>query len=342
MNLHHTVDRLFGRWIASRPQAPLRDTPRELEELARLDPEQLHPHVAAPRLHWVGGARADRLRRDRWRFLSPCPSGYLANDEVRGVRWRAPAGHRADVALIAVHGGFAPNLQLERLIYGRLPALGLDVVAPELPYHMQRQPAGSQWSGQYLFSGDASRQVRALVQAAADVRALILALRGEGYRRVFLAGISLGGNVAAVAASLEPVEGICLTVPMADPYLTLWHSPASAGIRCTAAAGGFHEIAIRQALRGLTPTELAVPATPLSRQLLIYGRHDLICPAQSVEALHAHWRRPVRRLLTGGHQTSVLQLFELRRQISGWASAALGGTARPRVVRVPASAGRGG
>lgn len=108
---------------------------------------------------------------DRFSFESPAPSGDPANDLVHGMRWRAGA-KPSKAAVIMLHGGFAPFFAAEKLIAPPFLKAGIDVLAPALPWHMERAPAQAAYSGQYLFSSDVPRLVRDFAQGAQDAAVL--------------------------------------------------------------------------------------------------------------------------------------------------------------------------
>jgi pimeloyl-ACP methyl ester carboxylesterase len=79
--------------------------------------------------------------------------------------------------------------------------LGLNVIFPVLPLHGPR--GVGRFSGGEVFNPDYMRMVHLFAQAAWDVRRIVSWVRARGAEQVGLYGISLGGYVAALVASLE-------------------------------------------------------------------------------------------------------------------------------------------
>ena len=79
--------------------------------------------------------------------------------------------------------------------------LGLYVIFPVLPLHGPR--GVGRFSGGEVLNPDYMRMVHLFAQAAWDVRRIISWVRARGAEQVGLYGVSLGGYVAALVASLE-------------------------------------------------------------------------------------------------------------------------------------------
>lgn len=312
--LHQGLDRLNGWLVARRPQAPVVSTRADLQELAALDPGALHGPLERIELAFT----PDYLSKpgaDRFTFRSAAPSGDPDNDKVHGIRWRA-GPERGDAAVIMLHGGFAASFMAEKLFAQPFLAAGMDVFAIALPWHMERAPAASAYSGQYLLGGDVPRLVRGFAQGTQDAAVLAAALRGSGYSRVFAGGISLGGNIAAQLARLAELDGLYMLIPAADPHVTIWQTPIGAGIVRAARLAGFADDHVARAMRLITPRLLEPPRTKAARMVIVHGEHDLLCPPGPISALAEDWNiRNVRRL-PAGHRTFGLHIFKVRRMLA--------------------------
>lgn len=288
--------------------------PADLEALAALDPGALHGPLERIELAFMPHDLSNP-GADRFTFRSAAPSGDPDNDKVHGIRWRA-GPKRGDDAVIMLHGGFASCFMAEKLFAPSFLAAGIDVMALALPWHMERAPAASAYSGQYLLSGDVPRLVRGFAQGAQDAAALAAALRDAGYNRVFAGGISLGGNVAAQLACLAELDGLYMLIPAVDPYVTIWQTPIGAGIVRAARKAGFANDHVAQAMRLITPHFLGPPDTGASRMLIIHGEHDLLCPPKPITSLAKDWGiRDVRRL-SAGHGSFGLHIYTTRRMLA--------------------------
>jgi hypothetical protein len=318
MNLHRLADSISGLVYTTLARAAVVAGPREVDAfLASAHREAPRPPSCVPRVEWHPAGRAWGLEQERFAFPSPAPSGEPYNDTVHGVRWRRPPADPArsadrDIAIVALHGASEPWFVIERILLGPLVSGSVHVVAMAHPYHMDRQPELSLRSGQMMLSGDLPRLVRGVWQSAADAAGLVLALRAEGYRRVALVGVSLGGNVAGWTLTLVPVDGACLLEPAVDLFATFWQSPIGTGIRQTARAAGVDEAQAHEMLALGSLQGLPEPLVPCDRLGIIHGREDLICPPEPIELLVAQWGSPRVWTMTGGHRTMALQVRRIR------------------------------
>ncbi len=334
MNVHEALDGLEG-WVRSRQaQAPVSSSVSDIDRFTDCEPRDPHPDVDAADLSFgpstgsralwssLPPARPARVETPL-RFPSPVESPHPDNDTVRGVRWRGE-GRDADAsAVVMLHGAYAESFTAERLLSGPLFGRDVSVFALEAPYHMTRAPAVSDYSGQYLLSGDVPRFVDGLIQAVADVRALVASLREAGYDSVYLFGISLGGNVAAQAVTMADVDGAVLAIPAVDLFETVLRSPIAAGVRREAEAAGFEMSAVCDAMRPVTPRLLGTPVPDSSRVHVLYGQWDRQAPADAVEALLDAWPGASAVRYPAGHRTMGMRILGLRHQLAGWLDAQL-------------------
>ncbi|UCG01250.1 MAG: hypothetical protein JSW11_16740 [Candidatus Heimdallarchaeota archaeon] len=91
-----------------------------------------------------------------------------------------------------------------------------DVFALELPYHFNRQPKDSPFSGAYYLNGNPIRMLEAIRQSIQEILLTTLYLK-EKYERIILFGVSLGGHLVALATQfLSEVDMICA---LASPFI---------------------------------------------------------------------------------------------------------------------------
>src|SRR5262245_59753848 len=94
-------------------------------------------------------------------------------------------------------------------------AAGLDVALLPLPLHGARAPRGGRFSGPLFASPDVPRMNESIGQAIHDLSALVEWLRAHGGAPVGVVGLSLGGYLAALAASL--LGDLAFVVPVIAP-----------------------------------------------------------------------------------------------------------------------------
>lgn len=316
--LHQLMDELEGGLRSRLPQAPIRSTNRELEELAHLDAASVVTGGKPARLHLEPVTGPSNMCR--FQFRSPFASGVTANDIVHGQHRAAPPPTTLDTgsAVVLLHGAFAPSFAVEAFLAGPVVEGGASMFALALPFHMDRAPGESRYSGQYLFSGDIPRLYRGVLQAAADVVALVSALRNSGCRSIALVGMSLGGGVAALSATLTPVDSLFLIMPVVDIYATIIGAPLARTIRRDAEEAGFTRSEIERAAHCITPGRLGAPLCDPNRVRVHYALYDRQVPAGVVELLLHSWEVTGAVAHRRGHRTMGFSLLSIRRDLASF------------------------
>lgn len=204
--------------------------------------------------------------------------------------------------LVCIHGlgmGYAPA-DLRFLRAGWLHERGLNLALPVLPLHGRRRRAF--WSGAGFVTGDAADTLHALTQAVWDLRRLIGWLREQGAGRIGLYGLSLGGYITALLASLdEGIDCAIAGVPATElGELTCYH--ASSRALSLAKRHGITPDRLTAALHPVSPLALA-PRLARERRYLFGAMADRFVPPRQVEALWRHWDEPEIAWYPGAHLT---------------------------------------
>ena len=301
MERHREADMAALKKLEGLPQAPVDSSSQDLDVLLETPPDRLYPWVPRAGLLLDNERKIGRRLTAGFRFSSPVESGYVANDVVRGERWRHVSFPESDAAAVFLHSGFAEHFGVEKKLARQALARGVHVYAPALPFHMGRQPEASAYSGQYLLSSDVVRTVRGHVQAATEAAALVEELRRRGYRRIILAGVSLGGHMACLALTRVKVEGAFLLMPGVDPLATPWHAVAGEPARRLVEEQGNGTLA--RAVRGASPFHLRSPLVDNEDILFLYGDYDVMCPPERTEGLREVWQGAAAHRFPCGHIT---------------------------------------
>lgn len=223
--------------------------------------------------------------------------GYSANNREYALLLR----HREPRPwLVCVHGAMMGRGRLDLALFRAWHLhqdLGLNLVLPVLPMHGPRAhglPAGAAFPGQ-----DVLDNVHATAQAVWDVRRVLSWIRAqEPDSRIGMNGISLGGYITSLVASLEDdLTCAILGVPVADMTELLGRH---AGIK--------HDDPRRRTVtlaaplgRMVSPLSLT-PRVPVQGRFIYAGIADqLVHPREQVARLWEHWGRPEIVWYKGGH-----------------------------------------
>jgi hypothetical protein len=281
------------------------------------DPASYHAEPSPPR-----GPRLEKLAvwtargRQRYRHLR-FPSDYAPHEREPGrERWLAhPRNGTAHAYLlehdeprpwlVCVHG-FAMGSPRVNLMGFRAEhlhhELGLNLAFPVLPLHGPR--GTTRFSGGEVLAPDFMRMVHLFAQAAWDVRRLIRWLRQRGAPRIGIYGISLGGYVASLVASLEDgLDCVVAGIPAVDfPNLARDNEPwvlsryedelqVDWGV-------------VRAVTHPVSPLAFE-PRVPHEGRFIYAGLADRVVKPDQPRALWRHWGEPSIHWFSGGHVLGI-------------------------------------
>lgn len=315
------VDAAAFRLVASRAGRPdaemLERVGQEVDEaLVLFDkqgwldaPETYHEDPPLPASVRTARTRSGNLRYTAMSWLD----GYAPNPEEPGaarfVDYRVNRVARASLLehraedrpwLICVHGfGMGrPGLDLRAFRALHLHReLGLNLAFLTLPFHGRRNPGPA--TSPPMPSADVLDTVHGLTQAVWDVRQLMAHLRTRTQQPIGLMGLSLGGLVSALVASVADPHAVLLLVPAVDlPNLM---SEAAARGDMGPAADLERLARVEPLFAPVSPLRLT-PNVPTERRFIVAGTLDRFArPTGQAVALWRHWDEPALHWYHGGH-----------------------------------------
>lgn len=157
-----------------------------------------------------------RFESPAWPLIDDVQDELLARAENRVVPLHVRGPVRQRAVVLAAHGYLGGNPAVDRLglAASRFEHAGYTFCHATLPFHGRRKPAGVR---PFFPHPDPRITFEALRQGALDLAAAVRVLRALGARRVVLAGLSLGGYVAALTATIaDDLDGLVLLTPLAS------------------------------------------------------------------------------------------------------------------------------
>lgn len=190
-----------------------------------------------------------------------------------------------------------------------LPLLkeGMGSLILENPYYGRRRPAGQNRKMLNRFSDLAAMGGAAVAEGLS----LLGWLGGEGYTRLGVCGISMGGSLAAQVAvrADQPVAMIgCMTAHSASAVFTEgllknyidWKT-LNRGID-----GGLRAIDLMRQLLDRSDIGYFPPPRRPEAAFLVAAKYDAYVPPASAERVHSHWPGSTIRWLDSGHVGAFL------------------------------------
>lgn len=234
---------------------------------------------------------------------------YLELDHNRTAwaqHWVHADGPRP--TLIVVHGFMASTYWLNRAMF-QLPwfySHGYDILLVTLPFHGRRRQAPWHYSGQGLFADGFSHFTEAVAQGLHDLRGWVDHLLEAGVPRVGITGLSLGGYMSALLATVEDrLEFVIPNVPVTDvaEIQRTW-VPMGWVVDMTVRRAAVPRDHLQPALALTSP--LTWPClVPHDRRFIIAGLGDRLAPPDHAERLWEHWDRPRVHWFPGNHVLHV-------------------------------------
>ena len=291
------VARWRERGLLDRPEgAHLQPPPLEKVELA-----QIHVPGAGAAEHLVFASEYEAADPE----IAAAYRANIANQSAHALLFRHRSGGPRPT-LIAIHGFGMGRLNAD-LAWLRVRGLdlaalhrelGIDIAYVILPFHGLR--AAGAVSGSGFFDAHPLAAAAALGQAVWDVRRIAGYLRAQGVPALGVHGLSLGGCVAALYASLDASLACAIPmIPAVDLAGVFWGQLPERLQREWQSAGlGREQIA--QAWSLSAPLRHR-PQLPHAARLIIAGAVDQVAPLADARALWSHWDEPAAHWMPGGH-----------------------------------------
>jgi pimeloyl-ACP methyl ester carboxylesterase len=278
------------------------------------DPASYHRSPTAPTEVARSAARAWTGPRATAYEKLAFASGYAPHaGEPGGRRWQKhPTNHTVAAQLLEHEGeprpwvvcvhGFGMGTPVPNFAAFRVETLhrghGWNVVLPSLPLHGPRGSA--RISGGEVLAPDYLRLAHLFAQGVWDVRRTIAWIRARGGTKIALYGLSLGGYVSALVASLEDdLAGVIAGIPAVDfPNVARDNEPWV--MRRYGDDVKFDWDEVRAATYAVSPLSLQ-PKVPLERRYIFAGTADRVARPDQARALWRHWDRCEIHWFSGGH-----------------------------------------
>jgi pimeloyl-ACP methyl ester carboxylesterase len=316
-SLASTVDRAFCEWVLVRGRRPLHDPATAIAEMAKFaaatneprfftDAETFFPKPATPtvRRRRVASIPGGSIESLAWKSEGDLVFPRVAEDLARAPRNAIARAlvyrhaKRGAPTLICIHGFMAGAPALEQFDF-QAPWFfrqGLDVALVVLPFHGPRKETSvlvpPSWPGK-----DPAFTIEGFRQSIRDVRALVTELESDGSGPIGVVGMSLGGFVTALLATVEP--RLSLAAPFIPLASTADFMRANGQIPGTPAQIDAQHAGLEEIFATVSPLRRPV-RVPREGRLVFAGAADRVTPPSQAIRIADHFGVPVT-LFPGGH-----------------------------------------
>ncbi|WP_273455357.1 alpha/beta hydrolase family protein [Nevskia ramosa] len=235
------------------------------------------------------------------------------NRRARALHLHHPDGPRK--TLIWLHGYTLDSYRINGTAFA-LPWLwrkGYDILMVTLPFHGARAERWHPFSGYGYFAGGMAHANEAMLQAIHDIRIFIDHLLASGVPSVGVSGLSLGGYLSALLASVDPRLAFAIpNSPLVVPIdMALQWQPIGPILRFLDRRHGFGIGEMRHGMALHSPLSWQ-PLIDRERLLIIGGAGDRFTSPSLVNLLHRHWRGSQLHWFPGNHVLHLQQGIYLR------------------------------
>ncbi|HEK9103472.1 TPA: alpha/beta hydrolase [Bacillus pseudomycoides] len=241
----------------------------------------------------------------KFEYESSIKSGISCNDIVTGEAFINKNEDSPNVIL--VHGWRMDSIDKVKNIFQKMMMdLGWNMYYFTMPYHFNREPGSSLYSGEYMISANVERTVEASQQAVADLRGLIHWLKENKKGQVILIGISLGGFITNLTALVEPQINVLASIFYANRLsYSIWKTNPGKYIKKDLQE---HGVTYEDLINHWKITEPSQSAPVINKDniLLISAKNDQYVHIQDTDYLWESWGKPTRYVYNGGHAGIVL------------------------------------
>jgi hypothetical protein len=179
--------------------------------------------------------------------------------------------------VLFVHGLFDDNLMNYNFLFKLLNALNLNVYFMTMPYHFERKPKASLFSGEYFLSGDIFRTQNAFKQAVLDIDASLQFIRKENLLPVLLVGFSMGGCVSLRHYILNNQQMPTFLInPVTDFCDVLWDSPLFVTIGKDLLEYGYGKNECKKFFMDMDPSNFIDEAFKSDNIAMVYSSYDQV------------------------------------------------------------------
>ncbi|MBU3183044.1 alpha/beta hydrolase [Clostridium psychrophilum] len=278
------------------------------------DFEEFYKKPTLPKIHYEKDTIEKKYEIGKINFLSEVKNGHSNKDTIFHYRKNLVSDNNINV--IFVHGWRADNLdRLGKVFLDSFIERNYNIYNYVLPFHMERAPNESLYSGEYFVSANVSRTLKSEQQAVSDIRALISSIKTDKKSKVIVIGLSLGGITTNLLSEVEKNIDVLVSLFYAnDLSFTIFETEAGKYIKKDFVKNKFGHSLLKESWKIINPS-LRKPVIDLNKILLVSGKYDKYVIDKDTDILWANWGKPKRNIYGCGHSGIVLSKNKIKKDV---------------------------
>jgi len=282
--------------------------------LLNSDFEEFYKKPDLPKIHYKKDKHEKNYEVGEIDFLSEVENGHSNKESIFHYRKNLISDNNINV--IFVHGWRADSLdRLGKVFLDSFIERNYNIYNYVLPFHMERSPNESLYSGEYFVSADVSRTLKSEQQAVSDIRSLISSIKTDKKSKVIVIGLSLGGITTNLLSEVEENIDVLISLFYAnDLSYTIFETEAGKYIKKDFLRNNFDYSLLKRSWKVINPS-LRKPVINLNKILLVSGKYDKYVIDKDTDILWKNWAKPKRYIYSCGHSGIVLSKNKIKKDV---------------------------
>ena len=278
------------------------------------DLSKFYSKPTIPKIHYEKEKIEKNYEKGKINFLSEVDNGYSNKESI--FHYSKYLSTDNNINIIFVHGWRADNLdRLGKVFLDSFIKRSYNIYNYVLPFHMERSPNTSLYSGEFFVSADVNRTLTSQQQSVSDIRALISDIKARKQGKIIVIGLSLGGIVANLLSEVEENIDVLISLFYGnDLSFTVFETEAGKYMKKDFLKNNFSYSLLKKSWEVINPS-LRKPVLDLNKILLVSGKYDKYVINKDTDILWENWGKPERYMYSCGHSGIVLSKNKVKKDI---------------------------
>ncbi|WP_291636781.1 alpha/beta hydrolase [Clostridium sp.] len=275
---------------------------------------EFYKKTTLPKVYYEKDKIENNYETGKIKFLSEVENGNSNKNAIFHYRKNLVADN--NINIIFVHGWRADNLdRLGKVFLDSFIERNYNIYNYVLPFHMERSPDTSLYSGEYFVSADVSRTLKSEQQSVSDIRALISYIKAQKKGKIIIIGLSLGGITTNLLSEVEEKIDVLISLFYAnDLSYTIFETEAGKYIKKDFVKNNFSYSLLKKSWEVINPS-LRKPIIGLNKIMLVSGKYDKYVIDKDTDTLWKNWGKPKRYMYSCGHSGIVLSKNKIKKDV---------------------------